>query len=436
MNTENLPEEILAGEECVWINQYHLPFSVVDGLSQLVVSDGDIDDAAARLARFAPFIQKQFPETEKNGGIIESPLREIEKMKSALEKFISNIIHGRVFLKMDSHLAVSGSVKARGGIYEVLKHAEELAIHEGVLSVNDDYSCLTEKKDFFSQYTVQVSSTGNLGMSIGIMSAALGFRVKVHMSADAKEWKKSLLRCRGVEVIEYDGDYSAAVEKGRQLSDNDPYSYFVDDERSKDLFLGYAVAAGRLKNQLEEQNIKVDSEHPLFVYIPAGVGGAPGGVSYGLKRIYGDFVHCFFVEPTECPSVLMGIATQRYELANVRDVGLSGKTAADGLACPSPSSLVTRLMTNHISGEFTIKDKKLFDYMRMLYESEGIIVEPSGCAAFEGVCGSAKYDEFREYCNINGIDEEKMCNATHIAWATGGSMMPENEVKAYLETYL
>lgn len=425
-------------KETAWINPYLLPFATTNAVCQLVVSDDDIDDARKRLDRFASFIRKCFPETEETNGLIESPLKEISSMQKKLEETYDCQIPGRLFLKMDSHLAIAGSVKARGGIYEVLKHAEDLALESGRFTMEDDYARLADDdmKAFFGQYTVQVGSTGNLGLSIGIMSAALGFKVKVHMSADAKQWKKDLLRSKGVEVIEYADDYSRAVAEGRKLSDMDPMSYFVDDEKSVNLFLGYAVAAKRLKKQLEEQNIVVDADHPLIVYIPAGVGGAPGGVAYGLKRIFGDHVHCFFTEPTLCPSVLLGIATQEFEKANVHDFGISGITEADGLACASPSGFVTRIMTNLLSGEFTVSDGKLYDYLRLLYSSEQIQIEPSSCAAFSGPCGLLHYEDSRKYCQDHGLTEELLNHSVQIAWATGGRLVPEEIRKVYLETYI
>ncbi len=264
-------------KETVWINDKYLPFEMVDAVCQLVVDDEDIADADARLRKFASYIRKCFPETEADGGLIESPLEDISNMQAALKDKCGADIPGRLLLKMDSHLPIAGSVKARGGIYEVLKHAEDLALAEGMITEDDDYARFADDdmKEFFGRYTVQVGSTGNLGLSIGIMSAFLGFKVKVHMSADAKQWKKDMLRSKGVDVIEYEDDYSKAVAEGRRLSDMDPMSYFVDDEYSIPLFLGYAVAAGRMVKQLEEKGITVDSDHPMIVYVPCGVGGAP-----------------------------------------------------------------------------------------------------------------------------------------------------------------
>ena len=430
-----VPAAVRAAEETVWVNPRLLPFDVVDGLSQLVVSDEDIADAAARLRRFAPFIRRAFPETAETDGLIESPLRAIPAMQARLSDAYGAEIPGRLLLKMDSHLAIAGSVKARGGIYEVLKHAEGLAMDAGLLTWEDDYAKIADLRDFFARYTVQVGSTGNLGMSIGIMSAAIGFRVRVHMSADAKAWKKNLLRSHGVEVIEYADDYSRAVAEGRRASDADPMSHFVDDEKSVDLFLGYAVAAERLAVQLSDLDITADSEHPLIVYIPAGVGGAPGGVSYGLRRLYHDNVHCFFVEPAQCPSVLLGVATQRYEQANVHDIGIAGKTDADGLACASPSSLVTRIMTNHMAGVFTVSEAHLYDYLRDLNASEGIRIEPSSCASFAGPLGLLRFPDARAYCAMHDLTPERLGNATQIAWATGGRLVPEEIWTEYLATY-
>lgn len=435
---EKAIDDIRAKKEIAWRNPRFLPFDMINGVCELVVSDNDIADAEKRFARFAPFIMKQFPETEETNGLIESPLIDISGMQKELEKTYECKIPGRLMLKKDSHLAIAGSVKARGGIYEVLKHAEDLAFEKGMITEEESYAKFAEDemKKFLGQYTVQVGSTGNLGMSIGIMSAALGFHVIVHMSADAKQWKKDLLRSRGVEVIEYADDYSKAVAEGRKLSDADPMSYFVDDEKSVNLFLGYAVAARRLQNQFTEKGIVVDEKHPLIVYIPAGVGGAPGGVSYGLKRLYGDHVHCFFTEPTQCPSVLLGIATQKFEKANVHDYGISGMTEADGLACASPSSFVTRIMTNLLSGEFTVKDAKLYDFLRILYASENEQIEPSSCASFIGPVNLCKAEEAVIYCREHGLTDEVLANATQICWATGGRLVPEDIRKKYLETYI
>lgn len=424
-------------KETVWINDKYLPLSMIDGVCQLIVSDEDIDNTEKRLRRFAPYIKKCFPETEPEDGLIESPLAYIPEMQSKLLASHNADIPGKLFLKMDSHLPIAGSVKARGGIYEVLKHAEDLALEEGKINAGDNYERFADQdlKEFFSQYTIQVSSTGNLGLSIGIMSAHLGFKVRVHMSADAKEWKKKLLRSKGVEVIEYNEDYSKAVIEGRRLSSLDPMSYFVDDEYSVPLFLGYAAAAGRLAGQLEEYGIAVDGDHPLIVYIPCGVGGAPGGICYGLKRKYGDHVHVFFCEPSLFPSVLIGCASDRYNDSNVSDFGISGMSHADGLACASPSGLVTRIDRNLVSGVFTVEDGRLFDYMRMLRETENLLIEPSSCAAFAGPCRLLEYENSRNYAEKHGL-RDKLSNAAQICWATGGKLVPDEVWEEYLHTYL
>lgn len=359
--------------------------------------DDLIDEAEARLKRFAPYFEVVFPETTSTSGIIESPI---------------TVLNDTVSLKRDDILPVSGSIKARGGIHEVLALAESIVASTQTLPSNYRDFATTTIQQLLARHTVIVGSTGNLGLSIGIMSKKLGFRVVVHMSHDAKAWKKDMLRAHGAEVVEHAGDYSIAVDTGRQQAASDSYSHFIDDENSPLLFAGYAVAARRLKQQLA---VQPTASHPLIVYVPCGVGGGPGGVIYGLKQQFGEAVKCYMVEPVASPCMLLGMATGKHDQICVQDIGLSNRTIADGLAVGRASKFVGRMMEPLLDGVLTVTDEALKQYVKQLWQQHEIFLEPSATAGFAGV----------------EMLQEVHPSAQHLVWATGGGLVPTAEKCQY-----
>jgi len=425
-----LIKPLVSGVPVTWFNPGIA--SASEALHDVPLAAAEVHDASARLARFAPFLAEAFPEVASTRGIIESDLVPVDGFMNRLCTLYGIDKTVSMHLKMDSHLPISGSVKARGGIYEVLHHAEYLASTHGMLADGDDYRLLLKPgiRKLFRQHRIVVGSTGNLGMSIGIAGARLGFDTTVHMSDDARQWKKDKLRAHGVNVVEHRGDYGEAVEQGRRQAQLDPACHFIDDENSTTLFLGYAVAGERLKRQLEQKAIQVDARHPLFVYLPCGVGGGPGGISFGLKLAFGDHVHCIFAEPTQSPCMLMGVYTGLHERIAVQDFGISNITAADGLAVGRPSGFVGRAMHRLIDGYYTVPDSELFAALHLMHETQGIQLEPSALAGAPGF--SRVLHEREGYRERIGVDAQAWQQATHIVWATGGGMLPEEEYRNYL----
>ncbi|MGE9550258.1 D-serine ammonia-lyase [Erwinia amylovora] len=428
-NTFPLVKTLCDLEPVTWINPKAT--STEEGLPYVGLTAAQVEEAARRLQRFAPWLMKAFPETAEAQGMIESAIVPLPGLQKTLDARFGSQSGGRLLLKKDSHLPISGSIKARGGIYEVLTHAETLAIEAGLLKETDDYSILSSQafREFFSQYRIAVGSTGNLGLSIGIVSARLGFGVSVHMSADAREWKKNKLRENGVNVVEYEQDYGMAVEQGRREAASDPRCFFIDDENSRTLFLGYAVAGERVWQQLKEMQITVDAEHPLFVYLPCGVGGGPGGVAFGLKLAFGDHVHCIFAEPTHSPCMLLGVHTSLHDTVSVQQLGIDNLTAADGLAVGRASGFVGRAMERLLTGFFTVSDRQMFDLLALLARDEHLKLEPSALA---GMPGPWRMQEVHEALATQGISRKQLSQATHLVWATGGGMVPEQEMAKYL----
>lgn len=407
----------------------------------------EMQAAQDRFTRFAPLLALLFPELAATQGRIESALLPVPAMQAALGLPLAQ---GRLWVKADHSLPVAGSIKARGGFHEVLELTERLALQHGLLPQiapspalrlaprggasqlgaarrlleSADYRALASPaaRATLGRHQVAVGSTGNLGLAIGVLAAVLGFRAVVHMSVDAKAWKKERLRHSGVEVVEHAGDYEQAVATGRERAQADPLCHFVDDERSLSLFLGYSAAALHLRDQLAAQGVVVDAGHPLLVYLPCGVGGAPSGIAWGLHQVLGEHVHCFFAEPVQSPCFLAQMLAPAGSHPSVYDHGLSNRTEADGLAVPRASLLATQAMRTLVAGIFTVNDQTLFQHLALAHSTEGLRLEPSAAAGFSGPV------------EIAAAAPALACpGANHVVWNTGGLLVPEAQFQGFLQ---
>jgi len=405
-----LYERLSRAQPTSWLNPKH--GSAIEGLP---LTKEDLQESEERWARLAPLLAHLFPNETPTGCVASS----LEPLPEGLAATLGLGLGVQAFVKADSHLPVCASVKARGGLYEVFCRAESVCLEAGLFSRTDDYRKLAspELRAVLREEEVAVGSTGNLGLSVGLAAAGLGMKATVHMSADAKDWKKRLLRSRGVTVVEHQGLYSKAVEEGRQLAAANPRCHFVDDEASTTLFLGYSAAAKELQEQLQDRGIEVSPSKPLVVYIPCGVGGAPGGICWGLKHCFGDNVHVFFAEPTHAPCVTVSLASGLHDRISVQDLGLDGRTEADGLAVGRASGLVCGIVEALVAGTFTVDDQELFQKLAQLLDAGGRFMEPSCCAALLGPE------------RLSNVDLLK--RSTHIFWATGGALVPEGEREAF-----
>ncbi len=420
-------------EPMLWINPHWQPVSRC--ATTLPLGRRDMEEASARLSRFAPLLEQLFPELQHSHGIIESALMPVPSFAATLRAAAGRDV-GTLLVKADHAMPVAGSIKARGGIYAVLHFAERKALEHGLIAgPAADYRRLgsPEARRVFSGYELTVGSTGNLGLSIGIMGAALGFSVTVHMSREAKEWKKARLRARGVRVVEHASDYTAACVVARDEARRDHRLHFIDDENSLELFLGYSVAALRLRDQLKAIGRAVDAAHPLFLHLPCGVGGAPGGITFGARLVFGDLVHCFFAEPVEAPCMTLGMASGRHSAISVYDIGLTLRTDADGLAVSRPSQFVGRLMEPLLSGCYTVRDAEMFRHLLAMHETEGMEVEPSSAAAAAGPLMVLGNEAGRRYLDAHGL-LPFATQATHVLWTTGGAFVPAEQHAEFRRT--
>jgi D-serine dehydratase len=117
---------------------------------------------------------------------------------------------------------------------------------------------------------------------------------------------------------------------------------------------------------------------------------------------------------------------------SVKDVGLDGRTEADGLAVGQASEWVAQTIRQLVSGVFTVRDEDLFQDLYLLDETESLRIEPSAAAGFRGPSWILESEQGRRYLADHALTE-KMDAATHILWTTGGALVPDEEYQRFRE---
>lgn len=409
---EPLFDALRRGETAVWLNP---EVRAVGGEADREA----VARAAARFERFAPLLRRLFPDDGWDGRIA-SALTIYDAPPAGLPMLL---------VKGDHALPMTGSVKARGGVHELLCYVERIAAIEELMAEGDSVERLleAEARAVLGLHTVVVASTGNLGFSIGLVARALGLNAEIHMSSDAREWKKERLRALDAKVVEHECDYTETVARARVAATGARRSHFIDDERSPDLFFGYAAAAAELRAQLADKGLEPTIERPLVVYLPCGVGGAPGGILFGLKLLFGEAVIGVFVEPVASACMLAALALGGSAPVSVYDLGLDNNTLADGLAVPTASAFVLETVGPAIDAAIAVPDQAMLTWVRQVWATGRLRLEPSAASGFAAVAPFV--DAVAQQREL----DQRVRRAIHVVWTTGGALLPDDEFDRIIE---
>ena len=107
-----LLNKLIATEEVFWVNPNMEKYETA--IKDSPLNEENVKDAEERLKRFASYIAKVFLKRKRRKAslnhLIENPFYETSFRETLRATYF------RELLKCDSHLPISGSIKARGGV--------------------------------------------------------------------------------------------------------------------------------------------------------------------------------------------------------------------------------------------------------------------------------------------------------------------------------
>ena len=147
----------------------------------------------------------------------------------------------------------------------------------------------------------------------------------------------------------------------------------------------------------------------------------------------GDDAPSILAEPTHTGCLMLGMATGKNSEISVQDFGIDNVTIADGLAVGRASGFVGAFMRPFMDGCYSLDDSRMYEMLALMADSEHIFLEPSALAGMYGPLLESRFPAFKEYLEREGLEAARAAG-TQLIWLTGGSMVPEEEMRKYYES--
>ncbi|GIJ29453.1 hypothetical protein Vqi01_46150 [Micromonospora qiuiae] len=259
---------------------------------------------------------------------------------------ITGLVDRTPVLALDSRVLLKAEHRQRGGSFKVRGAANAM----------------------LARYADEVvaGSSGNHGIAVAMLGAALGIRVTIVMAAGASDGKAQAIRSLGAGVVQVAG---GVVERDRRAEDIAAATgaVFVPSSDHELVVAG----AGTVGLEVFEQVPNVST-----IFVPAGGGGLLAGVCLAASALSRS-VRVVGVEP---------MSARRYAVSVARGAPTElppSMTIADGLRGQRPGAVPWPIIRHRVDDLIGVTDEAITHALGILRRA-GVSAEPSGAVALAG----------------------------------------------------
>lgn len=208
---------------------------------------------------------------------------------------------------------------------------------------------------------VVAASAGNHAQGVALAAAEFGLPSTVVMPRTAPVAKQRATRAYGAEVVLVDGPLAAALERAREIAQEDGRRFVPPFDHE-------LIVAGQGTLGLEVAEMVPDVE---TVLVPAGGGGLLAGVAVAVKT-QRPGVRVVGVQSAAMPGIIESLAAgQPVSHKAVR-------TIADGVAVAGPSALTLDLIQRYVDDVIAVTEEQIARAVVLLMERARLVVEGAG----------------------------------------------------------